>query len=221
MTDQPEKPRSPVGTVRRGEIIHPERDLRLDTPGAITLLDRITLYRREVLFKAQAAVARAFADFQRATKDASTAQRELEEELIHNQEWDGDVVRRRYAAQYREEDARLEHDVRLADLERQEELEAKEYALELARASRAAARTAAAREEAPTDRVKPSAEDLFRAEAEQIMKHGFSGKFMGIAAEFREQLIKERGGEENLTDEDRERIEQVFALARRKQESKS
>lgn len=207
---------------KRGEIIHPERDLRLDAPGPVTFLDRLVLYRREVVLRAQAAVARAYADVQRQTKEASKEQRALEEELIHNEQWNPEVVRKRYERMYQAEDEEIEHNHRLGQLRRQDELEEREHQLENARRRREIERKQLERQAQGGAKrsSRATAEDAFRQEAEQIMEHGVSGRFLPIAEEFRQQLIHKRGGEEYLTDEDKERIERVFEAARRREESK-
>jgi len=107
----------------------------------------------------------------------------------------------------------------------QAELAAAEAAAELEDRKIALEQQKRRREEAgnkqPRTSSQQSAEDVFRAQAEQILQHGATGRFIPIAEEMRQKLIDERGGEENLTDADREHIELMFEHARRKEESKS
>ena len=71
------------------------------------------------------------------------------------------------------------------------------------------------------EKPKETAEEQFRREAEQILKFGVTGRFGPIAEQCRVALIAERGGVEHLTEDDKERLELIFALAQRQEESKS
>lgn len=71
------------------------------------------------------------------------------------------------------------------------------------------------------DKPKETAEEQFRRQADLILKVGAAGRFVSIAEQLRADLIKERGGLEHLTEEDRDRLDRIFVLAQRLEESKS
>lgn len=132
----------------------------------------------------------------------------------------GDRVRDEFKAEEDERTIRQrERDERAADQDRK----AKEAEGKRAAAEAQMELDRRRREARLTGEVAPSltAENLFRQRAEQIAKYGATGRFMPIAEEMRLKLIAERGGEEHLTDEDLNRIELIFAEARRMDESKS
>ena len=151
----------------------------------------------------------------------------LQEEVERNRHWKSNigVIQDRVRAEFNAEDDarrinRLETDARLSELELQaaEARDALEAGMDKIEANRQ--RRQQKRSQEPKTDPKDKAEEAFRRDAEQILNYGAAGKYMGIAEEYRAKVIKERGGEQNLTYEDKERIELVFELARRHQESK-
>ena len=67
---------------------------------------------------------------------------------------------------------------------------------------------------------RESFESKFRRQAKDTLQHGDVGLAMKVAREVIDELIAERGGEENLTDEDLENIAFLKAEALRRDESK-
>lgn len=191
-----------------------------------TWLERGRLWANERLSKAQTQALEAKQQLHAAAASFLRSQENLQEEIERHQHWKSniDAIRERVRGEFdAEEDERAirraERRKRLAEIER----EAKKAEGELATIEAQIEADRRRREANPLGDSRPisTAEDIFRLRVEQILNHGSVGRFMPIADEYRTKLIVERGGEEQLTDDDRARIELIFELARRQQESKS
>lgn len=201
-------------------------DIPLDASGVSTWRERGRLRAHERLAAAQTAVARAKEKLNTAIAAYLESQQAVHEQFERNELWHAniDVVRRRIQDEYDAEDhqravRRLERQLELAEAEQraaeaEAQLEATQARLDAEKQRRDEKKNG---QHAPK---RPSREDSFRQEAELIKEHGVSGRFLPIAEAIRQELIAARGGEEYLTEEDRERIERIFALARRYEESK-
>ncbi len=188
--------------------------------------ERGRLWAYERLFKARTKTLAANTEVNEATIAALRSDEQLHEAFertIHLQD-NPDEIRARVREEFQAEDD--ERAIRRAERQRRR-AEHERGATEAA--GKQEATTAQIefdrrrREARLAGEVPPSltAEDRFRQRAEQIAKYGSTGRFMPIAEEMRATLIAQRGGEEHLTDEDLDRIELIFAEARRQEESRS
>lgn len=212
------------------EPSHPARSQGLDLAvmGTDPLSEdtRGRLWAIELLLKAQKRTAVAKREFNEEAIATLRSDEQLHEAMRRSQHWkqQPEVIAARAREDFETEAderaiRRAERQERLADQERarreaEGKLEATEAQIESEQRRRQARLTG--------DIAPPvSAEERFRQRAEQIVTYGSTGRFMPISEEWRIKLIAQRGGEEHLTDEDRERIELLFAEARRLEESKS
>ncbi len=213
-------PGEPTDLARAGDI-----DLGIVGTHSPSLEARGKLWLYQLLFKAQE---QTLAAKRKVNEEATLTLRsteQLHEAIERTQHMRakpviGDRVRDEFKVEEDERTIRQrERDERAADQDRKaKEAEAKRAAVE------AQIELDRRRREARlAGEITPSltAEDRFRQRAEQIAKYGSTGRFMPIAEELRAKLIAERGGEEHLTEEDLNKIELIFAEARRQEESKS
>jgi hypothetical protein len=134
------------------------------------------------------------------------AQTNLQRAIIESEEWNEEAERKRIRTQYTIED--MEFDAAIERRRHELEMEARQRELE----------------RNPPTPHKPkrdkSQRNDFRTEAENILRHGNAGPHLREAKTAVDALIEERGGEHNLTDDDRARIEMLYEVARRKDFSK-
>jgi len=179
--------------------------------GLPTFFERIRAYGNRKYYEARKAEIEAHTGMTDALGDNLRSRRGLQCEVVESEEWDEERERERIRATYAREDIELnesleeaKHEAELARLRREEEL-------------KQAKQRGKVKQQRPSG---PSRLERFREDIEQLMETGTLGSFMAIAEEYRQELIAERGGEEHLTEKDKENIELAFEHARRCQESK-
>lgn len=214
--------------LQRADPTDVTRSLDLGLVGTNTVFkdDRGRLWAQGLLLKAGQNALVSKREFNEQAISTLRSDEQLQEAIERSQhrKFQPDAIRSRVRDEFETEDD--ERSIRRA--ERQERLARQESAAREAHGKREAAEAQIEfdrrrREARLAGEVAPSvtAEDRFRQRAEQIARYGSTGRFMPIAVEWRAKLIVERGGEEHLTEEDLNRIELIFAEARRLEESKS
>ena len=201
-------------------------DLGLLGTTPLSTSSRGKLWALETMLKAHEKVLTAKRSFNEEAIATLRSDEKLQEAYRRTQHWrhDSDAIAARVTDEFKAEaDERQlrqkERDERAAEQERKTII-----ALTQQATAKAEAEVSRRRHEARLlGEVKPkeTPEEKFRREAEQILEFGVSGRFGPIAHQCRVALIAKRGGEEHLTEEDHERLEFIFALAQRQEESKS
>lgn len=174
--------------------------------GLPNFIERIRSVADKKYYQFKADEINAHTNMTNALRENLQARDGLKQAIVESEEWNEQLERKRIRTTYEIEDMELD-----ANLERRKH----ELALD------------AHRRQVEYDRLvnppkseKPRKKD-FRAEAEEMLKYGNAGPNLRAAHQVIEELIKERGGEDKLTEEDRERIELLIETARRKDMGKS
>lgn len=201
-------------------------DLGLLGTNPISANSRGRLWALEVMLKAHQKVLGAKRQFNEEAIATLRSDEHLQQEIQRTQHWKQDPhaipdrVREEFEIEADERKIRRE--------ERRERLAQQERATKEADGKREAAEAQIEVDRRRRDvrllgqeKPRETAEDQFRRQAEQILKLGASGRFLPIAEQCRADLIAERGGVEHLTEADHERLELIFQLAQRQEESKS
>ena len=176
-------------------------------PGLPTVVERMRAYGRRRYYDSRKAEIESHTGMTDALSGNLSARRALQREIMESEQWDEERERKRIRGAHALED--IEHEEELAEREHQRAVDRKRRERELRQL-----------DAPPQKPARATREERVREEISQIMERGAYGKFVAIAMEFRDILIEKRGGIENLTDEDWERIELAFEHARRSQESK-
>jgi hypothetical protein len=189
-------------------VVRPHTQVQLPAApaGMTNLRARMRAHADRKYYESRTAEVKAHTDMTHALGENLRAQTNLQGAILESEEWNEDIERKRIRTEYAIEDMDLD-----AALERRRhelEMEARQRELE----------RNPPKPHKP-NRDKPQRND-FRTEAENILRHGNAGPHLREAKAAVDALIEERGGEHNLTDDDRAHIEMLYEVARRKDFSK-
>ena len=184
----------------RTEVILPGRDL---TP---PFWERMRSYSRRKLFEARTKEVEAFTELTHALNIQEQAAHSLERTRLRSAEWDEETERKRIRTNYA-----------LEDIDLDEALEQRQHEQELARRRREAELNPP---EPPQTNHGPTREEQLRNLADDVLQYGTTGRASKVAEQKIADFIASRGGEESLSDEDRENIAQLRAEALRLDQSK-
>jgi hypothetical protein len=202
--DNAEREKLPAKT----EIVERSRsqvELPAAPRGMPNIVERMRSYADRKYYGARTAEIEAHTGMTHALGENLRARTDLQRTMIESEEWNEDVERKRIRTQYALEDMELDAAV-----------ERRKHELDMEARQREAERNPPPHKH---NRDKSRRND-FRAEAENILRHGNAGPHLREAKAAVDALIEERGGDHNLTDDDRTHIEMLYEVAQRKDFSK-
>ncbi len=161
---------------------------------------------RRRLFEASAKEVAAFTELTEALDAQEQAAHALERTRLKSAEWDEEVERKRIRTNYA-----------LEDIDLDEALAQRRHEQAMARRRREAELNPP---EPPEQKHGPTREEQLQRLADDVLQYGTTGRASKIAEQKIADFIASRGGEESLSDEDRENIAQLRAEALRLDQSK-